>query len=116
MRVLMCLCVLCVCRTFEKKMERFYKCHVKRKDPDGVSALPPKPYKFRFQQKMARIFGLTAHARTNAPAFHRSHPALLDVLDHSDFPTQRQGTFVDTEPRQTNPGARYSSEQDVRLA
>ncbi|KAJ0411461.1 hypothetical protein ATCC90586_008510 [Pythium insidiosum] len=68
--------------TFEKKMERFYKVQFKRKDPDGVSAMPPKPYKFRFQQKMSRIFGLASHHRANTPAFHLNHPALIDVLDH----------------------------------
>ncbi|DAZ94785.1 TPA: hypothetical protein N0F65_002398 [Lagenidium giganteum] len=85
--------------TFEKKMERFYKTTFKRKDPDGVSAMPPKPYKFRFQQKMSRIFALSNRSRTDGATFHRSHPALIDVLDQSDFtngPNGRPGTFTGT--------------------
>jgi hypothetical protein len=92
-------------RTFEKKAERFYKVNFKRKDPDGVSAMPPKPYKFRFQQRMSRIFGLGSQTRANAPAYHLSHPALIDVLDQSDFATQRPGTFTsvdDMRPMQQN--------------
>lgn len=89
--------------TFEKKMERFYKVNFKRKDPDGVSAMPPKPYKFRFQQRMSRIFGLGSQVRSNAPAFHLSHPALIDVLDQSDFMTQRPGTFTSAEDMRPPP-------------
>ncbi|RLN89290.1 hypothetical protein BBJ28_00014015 [Nothophytophthora sp. Chile5] len=75
-----------------KKLERFYKTTFKRKDPEGVSALPPKPYKFRFQQKMSRIFALTTHTRAeNDTAFHHNYPALIDVLDQGNFDTQRNG-------------------------
>ncbi|KAG3036323.1 hypothetical protein PC128_g79 [Phytophthora cactorum] len=82
--------------TLEKKMERFYKTFVKRKDPEGVSALPPKPYKFRFQQKMSRIFALSTHTRAeNDTAFNHNYPALIDVLDQGNFDTQRHhNTFV----------------------
>ncbi|KAF1794232.1 Phosphatidylinositol-4-phosphate 5-kinase, N-terminal domain [Phytophthora cactorum] len=86
----------CRYRTLEKKMERFYKTFVKRKDPEGVSALPPKPYKFRFQQKMSRIFALSTHTRAeNDTAFNHNYPALIDVLDQGNFDTQRHhNTFV----------------------
>ncbi|KAJ0388988.1 hypothetical protein P43SY_012048 [Pythium insidiosum] len=65
--------------------------------------MPPKPYKFRFQQKMSRIFGLASHHRANTPAFHLNHPALIDVLDQSDFTQARPGTFTSAEDlRRTN--------------
>jgi 1-phosphatidylinositol-4-phosphate 5-kinase len=102
-----------ILRTMEKKMERFYKCFFKRKDPDGVSALPPKPYKFRFQQKMSRIFALTTHMRAeNNTIFHHNYPALVDVLDQGDFATQRGGTFANQDDRRPtfNPDP-----QNVRL-
>lgn len=77
-------------------MERFYKCYVKRKDPDGVSAMPPKPYKFRFQQKMSRIFALSSYTRLDPLQYHqRGLPALIDVLDQGDFTARRDNTFVD---------------------
>ncbi|KAJ0407996.1 hypothetical protein P43SY_000200 [Pythium insidiosum] len=64
---------------FLRKIAQNYEAYLfKRKDPDGVSAMPPKPYKFRFQQKMSRIFGLASHHRANTPAFHLNHPALID--------------------------------------
>lgn len=93
-------------------MERFYKTTFKRKDPDGVSALPPKPYKFRFQQKMSRIFALATQARAdNNTIFHHNYPALVDVLDQGDFATQRGGTFATDDRRPTfNP-----DQQNVRL-
>lgn len=98
--------------TFEKKIERFYKVTFKRKDPDGVSAMPPKPYKFRFQQRMSRIFGLGSQVRSNAPAFHLSHPALLDVLDQSDFTmTQRPGTSTIVEDQQRYPNGFVQTDQ-----
>uniref|UniRef100_K3WGV7 PIPK domain-containing protein n=1 Tax=Globisporangium ultimum (strain ATCC 200006 / CBS 805.95 / DAOM BR144) TaxID=431595 RepID=K3WGV7_GLOUD len=101
--------------TFEKKMERFYKCFFKRKDPDGVSAMPPKPYKFRFQQKMSRIFALNSHTRTNTLQYQRNQPALIDVLDQTDFNTQRNGTYVSTgdDRRGTT---QFNPDHDVRFA
>ncbi|KAI9907641.1 hypothetical protein PsorP6_002986 [Peronosclerospora sorghi] len=61
-----------------QRMERLYKTFIKRKDPEGVSALPPKPYKFRFQQKMSRIFALSTQARAeNALEFKHNYPALI---------------------------------------
>lgn len=57
--------------------------------------MPPKPYKFRFQQKMSRVFAL--NHRTNTPAFHRHHPALLEMIDQSDFMSNRHGTFISSE-------------------
>lgn len=95
-------------------MERFYKCTFKRKDPEGVSAMPPKPYKFRFQQKMSRIFALSN--RANAPAFHRNHPALIDVLDHSDFMRGRAGTFITDERRFTDERRMVNNVDDYRIA
>ena len=41
--------------TLAKQAERFYKVHVLRKDPRGVSAIAPQAYAARFQQKMAQL-------------------------------------------------------------
>ncbi|POM68994.1 Phosphatidylinositol-4-phosphate 5 kinase-like protein, partial [Phytophthora palmivora] len=101
--------------TLEKKMERFYKTFVKRKDPEGVSALPPKPYKFRFQQKMSRIFALTTHTRAeNDTAFNHNYPALIDVLDQGNFDTQRHNTFVNNSVVDQRPVFNPDLHQDIR--
>lgn len=42
--------------TLGKQAERVYKVHVLRKSARGVSAMAPKPYAHRFQQKMAQLF------------------------------------------------------------
>ncbi|EEY57873.1 phosphatidylinositol-4-phosphate-5-kinase (Pi-PIPKD5) [Phytophthora infestans T30-4] len=48
----------------------------KRKDPEASLRLPPKPYKFRFQQKMSRIFALSTHTRAeNDTAFNPQLPS-----------------------------------------
>ncbi|OQR99385.1 phosphatidylinositol-4-phosphate-5-kinase (PIPK-D6/GPCR-PIPK) [Achlya hypogyna] len=41
--------------TWEKRIERWFKTLVLRKDPDGISALPPKPYRDRFHRKLDEI-------------------------------------------------------------
>ncbi|KAI9989659.1 hypothetical protein PInf_019944 [Phytophthora infestans] len=101
--------------TLEKKMERFYKTFFKRKDPEGVSALPPKPYKFRFQQKMSRIFALSTHTRAeNDTAFNHNYPALIDVLDQGNFDTQRHNTFVNNSVVDQRPVFNPDLQQDIR--
>ncbi|CAK4081290.1 unnamed protein product [Aphanomyces euteiches] len=45
--------------TFEKRMERFLKIHLRRVDGDGLSAIEPEKYKKRFQAKMADILGVS---------------------------------------------------------
>ncbi|OQR90656.1 phosphatidylinositol-4-phosphate-5-kinase (Pi-PIPKD5), partial [Thraustotheca clavata] len=77
--------------TFEKKFERFYKRYVKRKDPDGISAMPPKQYKLRFQQKMSQVFAIS---KGMANAFVGQQPIWLDVLD--------QGVTSSTRNRREN--------------
>jgi 1-phosphatidylinositol-4-phosphate 5-kinase len=42
--------------TFQKRVERAFKIYVTRKDPDGLSVMPPVPYKTRFQAKLEQIF------------------------------------------------------------
>ena len=42
--------------TLNKRAERFYKVHVRRKDPAGVSVMPVEPYAKRFMEKMEAIF------------------------------------------------------------
>lgn len=75
-------------RTFEKKAERFYKTRVLRKDPDGLSALPPRPYMVRFHQKMAQILAVSFASEEEYSQFagsrhYRPIPTgLLDALDH----------------------------------
>lgn len=44
--------------TFGKRSERFFKIAFKGVDGDGLSAIPPKMYKKRFQLKMADILGV----------------------------------------------------------
>ena len=44
--------------TFQKKVERAVKIYVMRKDPDGLSVMPPLQYKIRFQNKLDQIFDL----------------------------------------------------------
>lgn len=107
-------------------MERFYKCYIKRKDPDGVSAMPPKPYKFRFQQKMSRIFALSSHTRADPLQYQRTMmPALIDVIDQADFTTTRSGAFGDDrrtthlygdQQSQMQPMQMQIQQQDVRFA
>lgn len=46
--------------TLGKQAERVYKVHVLRKSARGVSAMAPKPYAHRFQQKMAQLFSSSA--------------------------------------------------------
>lgn len=102
--------------TLEKKMERFYKTVVKRKDPEGVSALPPKPYKFRFQQKMSRIFALSTHTRAeNDTAFNHNYPTLIDVLDQGNFDAQRHNTFPSNSIMDQRPVFNPDLQQDIRL-
>ncbi|RHY24330.1 hypothetical protein DYB37_010268, partial [Aphanomyces astaci] len=76
--------------TLEKKLERFWKQHVKRKDPDGISAIPPKQYKLRFQQKMSQVFAIS---KANNP-FIGQPPILLDVFDQGLSSTRNNHNFV----------------------
>ncbi|RHY27664.1 hypothetical protein DYB32_006637 [Aphanomyces invadans] len=46
---------------FDKKLERNTKVLLLRKDPDGLSALPPTKYKDRFCSKMADILRVGVH-------------------------------------------------------
>ncbi|RLN57644.1 hypothetical protein BBJ29_000397 [Phytophthora kernoviae] len=100
--------------TMEKKMERFYKTFIKRKDPDGVSALPPKPYKFRFQQKMSRIFALTTHMRAENTTLFNNYPALIDVLDQGNYDTQRHNTFANISEVERRPVFNPDQPHDIR--
>ncbi|OQS00406.1 phosphatidylinositol-4-phosphate-5-kinase (Pi-PIPK-D2) [Achlya hypogyna] len=52
---------------YDKKLERGFKVHVLRKDPDGLSAVPPTTYKDRFCLKMAEILGIGVHDEDNYP-------------------------------------------------
>ncbi|CAK4105955.1 unnamed protein product [Aphanomyces euteiches] len=78
--------------TLEKKMERFWKQHIKRKDPDGISAIPPKQYKLRFQQKMSQVFAISK-AMANNP-FIGQPPILLDVFDQGLASTRNNQQYM----------------------
>ncbi|KDO32428.1 hypothetical protein SPRG_22110 [Saprolegnia parasitica CBS 223.65] len=52
---------------FDKKLERGFKLHVLRKDPDGLSAVPPTAYKDRFCLKMAEILSIGVHDEDSVP-------------------------------------------------
>ncbi|OWZ09871.1 Phosphatidylinositol-4-phosphate-5-kinase [Phytophthora megakarya] len=43
---------------WSKRCERFMKTVIFRKDPDGISAMPPKPYRDRFHRKLREIIHL----------------------------------------------------------
>ena len=97
-------------------MERFCKTFVQRKDPEGVSALPPKPYKFRFQQKMSRIFALSTHTHAeNDLAFNHNYPALIDVLDQQgNYDAQRHNTVVNNSMADQRPVFNPDQQHDIR--
>ncbi|DBA04988.1 TPA: hypothetical protein N0F65_006990 [Lagenidium giganteum] len=60
--------------TIGKQAERVYKTTILRKDPRGLSAIGPRPYATRFQQKMAQLFVTT-------PVTHRASVDLSE--DHN---------------------------------
>uniref|UniRef100_K3WTJ3 PIPK domain-containing protein n=1 Tax=Globisporangium ultimum (strain ATCC 200006 / CBS 805.95 / DAOM BR144) TaxID=431595 RepID=K3WTJ3_GLOUD len=57
--------------SFAKRVERFIKAVLLRKDPDGISAMAPKPYRDRFHRKLDEIIHL-GHNATAIPASPRS--------------------------------------------
>ena len=56
--------------TTGKKVERFLKVRVLRRDGDGISAVPPDAYCERFKRKMAEIL--------NVPLNENGEPELLE--------------------------------------
>ncbi|KAG2862363.1 hypothetical protein PC129_g20062 [Phytophthora cactorum] len=52
---------------WSKRLERFIKTVLFRKDPDGISAMPPKPYRDRFHRKLREIIHL-GHNSSMVPA------------------------------------------------
>ncbi|KAF0710191.1 Aste57867_5642 [Aphanomyces stellatus] len=53
--------------TLEKRLERLVKTLLFRKDPDGISALPPKPYRDRFHKKLDEIFHIGSATNNASP-------------------------------------------------
>ncbi|KAJ8531881.1 hypothetical protein ON010_g14081 [Phytophthora cinnamomi] len=51
-----------------KRFERFVKTVIFRKDPDGISAMPPKPYRDRFHRKLREIIHLGHNSSIVPPA------------------------------------------------
>ncbi|KAL4093058.1 hypothetical protein PRIC1_012047 [Phytophthora ramorum] len=51
-----------------KRFERFIKTAIFRKDPDGISAMPPKPYRDRFHRKLREIIHLGHNSSIVPPA------------------------------------------------
>ncbi|KAG2508594.1 hypothetical protein JM16_008806 [Phytophthora kernoviae] len=62
-----------------KRIERFVKTVIFRKDPDGISAMPPKPYRDRFHRKLREIIHLGHNSSIIPPA-----PATVEGADGSD--------------------------------
>ncbi|TYZ65088.1 hypothetical protein PybrP1_006005 [[Pythium] brassicae (nom. inval.)] len=44
--------------TLQKRLERFWKVHVQRRDPDGLSAIEPERYQQRFEAKLREVIAL----------------------------------------------------------
>ncbi|KAF0690367.1 Aste57867_18202 [Aphanomyces stellatus] len=95
--------------TLEKKMERFWKQYIKRKDPDGISAIPPKQYKLRFQQKMSQVFAISK-AIANNP-FIGQPPILLDVFDQGLSSTRNNQHLI---PENGSVLGGYTTEESLR--
>ncbi|GLE02716.1 hypothetical protein PINS_up011571 [Pythium insidiosum] len=78
---------------WSKRFERFVKTVLLRKDPDGISALPPKPYRDRFHQKLDEVIHL-GHNVIATPKFstHFTFPDGESQGDlHSAFRSGRAG-------------------------
>lgn len=63
---------------WSKRMERFIKTIVLRNDADGISAMPPKPYRDRFHRKLREIIHLGHNSRVVAPTLKKA-----DTVDWS---------------------------------
>lgn len=103
--------------TVSKKLERFYKSRMLRKDSDGVSSMPPRDYRARFQQKMAQIFAVSLQNTTvsedeeggGGGGGRHAHNGLLDVMDQSSRPGMiSNGTLNQEELRQFIATQRHS--------
>ncbi|KAG7397007.1 phosphatidylinositol-4-phosphate 5-kinase-like protein 1 [Phytophthora boehmeriae] len=64
---------------WSKRMERFMKTVIFRKDPDGISAMPPKPYRDRFHRKLREIIHLGHNSSIIPPT-----PATVEGVDGDD--------------------------------
>lgn len=49
--------------TLQKRLERFAKTQLQRKDPNGISCMPPGPYRERFQRKISQLIEHTIFIR-----------------------------------------------------
>ncbi|KAJ0412439.1 hypothetical protein ATCC90586_005459 [Pythium insidiosum] len=68
---------------WSKRFERFVKTVLLRKDPDGISALPPKPYRDRFHQKLDEVIHL-GHNVIATPKLS-THFTFSDAESHTDL-------------------------------
>ncbi|GLE00568.1 hypothetical protein PINS_up009325 [Pythium insidiosum] len=78
--------------TFQKRMERFAKIVFKGVDGDGLSAIPPKIYKKRFQHKMADILGVEDLVGSDGQDIFTQQNSHMDV-DTSQEPAMNVSTF-----------------------
>ncbi|KAJ0399198.1 hypothetical protein ATCC90586_000040 [Pythium insidiosum] len=78
--------------TFDKRMERFAKIVFKGVDGDGLSAIPPKIYKKRFQHKMADILGVEDLVGSDGQDVFTQQNSHMDV-DTSQEPAMNVATF-----------------------
>ncbi|CEG42131.1 Phosphatidylinositol-4-phosphate-5-kinase (PIPK-D6/GPCR-PIPK/PiGK6) [Plasmopara halstedii] len=71
---------------WRKRAERFIKTVLLKNDPDGISAMPPKPYRDRFHRKLREIIHLGHNSRVIPPLQKRADTVdgLEDVVDKDD--------------------------------
>ncbi|RLN87023.1 hypothetical protein BBJ28_00009081 [Nothophytophthora sp. Chile5] len=75
---------------FEKRVERFVKTVLLRKDPDGISAMPPKAYRDRFHRKLREIIHL-GHNSSMVPPAPATVEAASNELEKNHGETARGG-------------------------
>lgn len=100
--------------TISKRMERLFKIYVERKDPDGLSVMPPAQYKLRFQSKMSQIFDID-FASPNSISFRDILPTLQNGALASEERLLEQA-LLDTERVQSSKQSMITSEDSPQLA
>ncbi|RHY35943.1 hypothetical protein DYB38_012617, partial [Aphanomyces astaci] len=89
---------------FDKKLERNTKVLLLRRDPDGLSALPPTKYKDRFCSKMADILRVGVHdeafkainmwEEAEPSSYHADAPAFPATQDQREASTSNKRLYL----------------------
>ncbi|ETV81392.1 hypothetical protein, variant 1 [Aphanomyces astaci] len=89
---------------FDKKLERNTKVLLLRRDPDGLSALPPTKYKDRFCSKMADILRVGVHdeafkainmwEEAEPSSYHADVPAFPATQDQREASTSNKRLYL----------------------